>query len=272
MSFYLTRKTKIQNNKSVKYFLPDIAQNRTGLLFPERSMHSSDKRAAFCTFKGPKGSLTPEAAWVIPLFFLMFITLIGLMDVYGIYVENMVEVQEQAEKLGMYAATATAVSSDLSSESMVEKNSTETYHPLWLPFPFPGIQIHVKARVRPWRGRTGEEIAAAGSSNRRMVYVTEWESVYHTTSRCTYLSLSIQQVSASLVGSRRNAWGKSYTACEKCVGKKGKNSLLYITEQGDRYHNSLECSGLKRSVVLKEESELEGLHCCSRCSALEAAS
>ncbi len=272
MSFYLTRKTKISNNRSEIYSLPDTAQNRTDLLFPERSRHWSDKRAALCTFKISKASLTPEAAWVIPLFFLMFISLIGLMDVYGIYVKNMVEVQVQAEKMGMYGAAAAGISSDRFGEAMVEKTSTETYHPLWLPFPFPGIRIAVKARVRPWRGRTGEEIADSTSSNRRMVYVTEWESVYHTTSRCSHLSLSIQQVSASLVGSRRNAGGKRYKACEKCVGKEGKKSLLYITEQGDRYHNSLECSGLKRSVVLKEESELEGLSCCSRCQALEAAS
>ena len=287
MSFYLTDKSIFQINKSVKSSLPDPIRTRTELPFPEGSMRKLDKRTAFPTSlifgeskkKLRRGSLTPEAAWVIPLFFLLLISLMGLMDVYGIYVENMVELQVEAEKLGMYAAGTTAIA-DISDErsggfesSVIEKNSTETYHPLWLPFPFDGIKIHVRARVRPWTGKSGEEIAAGASSgSHSMAYVTEWGEVYHTTSLCSHLSLSIHQVSASQVGNRRNADGKRYQPCEKCVGKGGKNSLVYIADQGDCYHNSLECSGLKRSVMLKEISELDGMPCCSRCKELEAAS
>ena len=67
----------------------------------------------------------------------------------------------------------------------------------------------------------------------------------------------------------RNESGERYHACEKCVGTGAAGELLYITDTGNRYHNSLECGGLKRSVRLVKKSEVSGCPACSTCQAAE---
>ena len=101
--------------------------------------------------------------------------------------------------------------------------------------------------------------------------MTEHGEVYHTTSRCSHLSLSIRRVPGNALEHLRNAQGEVYRPCEKCVGNGGISPLVLVTDQGDCYHNSLECSGLKRGVRLVEQDSLEGIPCCSRCQELMAA-
>ena len=50
--------------------------------------------------------------------------------------------------------------------------------------------------------------------------------------------------------------------------KKKKEKVLYVTSDGDRYHNSLACPGLKRSVrsIPKSEALGKGLRPCGRCA------
>lgn len=49
-----------------------------------------------------------------------------------------------------------------------------------------------------------------------MVYVTESGSVYHRKLGCSYLNLSVQQISGSSVKALKNAYGEKYQACELC--------------------------------------------------------
>lgn len=97
-------------------------------------------------------------------------------------------------------------------------------------------------------------------------YYTEYGTVYHIYLDCTYLKLSIRQVTEEELPSVRNRSGGRYYPCELC-GEKTAQSGYYITEQGDRYHTSLSCSALTRyikTVPIDQASEL-GLHVCSRC-------
>ena len=92
------------------------------------------------------------------------------------------------------------------------------------------------------------------------VYVTDNQAVYHMTRRCSYLTLQIQ--TSTLEQAKYNG----YDMCAFC-GKDVQERQVYVTNEGDRYHSSLTCSGLKRTVYRKKKSEVTRLAACSRCGA-----
>ena len=97
-----------------------------------------------------------------------------------------------------------------------------------------------------------------------MVYVTETGSVYHMSYDCTYLNLSVRTVDYSQLSSLRNTGGAKYYPCEICRPSAG--GMVLITEDGNRYHGSRQCSGLKRTVRQIPLSEAEKMYSpCSRC-------
>ena len=154
---------------------------------------------------------------------------------------------------------------------VIERSGWAEYKPFWLPFQSAAVRVGCRARVRAWTGSSGRKDDGEGLTGKgeRLVFVTEHGSVYHTTSRCSHLALAVRQVESTSVKDMRNSGGGRYYPCEKCVGSGETYPYLYVTEQGDRYHNSLECSGLKRTVRLEELSSLAGMGCCSRCIQLE---
>lgn len=97
-----------------------------------------------------------------------------------------------------------------------------------------------------------------------VVYMAENGQVYHEDRNCTHLKLSIQETTWEEAKQKRNQWGKSYTPCEKCCPEEG-TVLLYITDEGERYHSDRNCSGLKRTVFSVPRDRVSGYRVCSRC-------
>ncbi len=132
--------------------------------------------------------------------------------------------------------------------------------------PVPGIKAALRARVRAWTGRDGngasggEEGAAEETEER--VWVTQTGQVYHKDENCPHIKLSIQRVSRSELSGLRNSSGGKYHACERCGGG---GSSVFITDYGDRYHSSVNCSGLKRTVTSIPVSEIGNRRACSKC-------
>ena len=120
----------------------------------------------------------------------------------------------------------------------------------------------VELRVKPWLGylSPGDK-----PEDGQIVYITETGTVYHTNYSCTHLKLSIQFVPAFTVEGLRNVGGGKYHPCNRCVHG---NSMagVYITDHGTNFHNSLNCSGLKRTIRAVEKSSILGMRGCSRCS------
>ncbi len=135
--------------------------------------------------------------------------------------------------------------------------------------PVPKVKAALRTRVRAWTGRDGNGSSIQGedqeeTEKEEMVYVTTTGTVYHKDENCTHIKLSIKTVSLEQAKGLRNKSGGKYHACERCG--RGAEGSVYITEYGDRYHSSLGCSGLKRSVVKIPLSQAKDRRACSKCS------
>ncbi|MDO5145590.1 MAG: pilus assembly protein [Eubacteriales bacterium] len=151
--------------------------------------------------------------------------------------------------------------SDVSEGEMVEVRAA---YCLKVELPFFGVHVVPRrsvGRQRIFMGYT-EHGEGDGGEEGTLVYVTEHGSVYHTSLSCSHICLKIAGDSAKKILSE----GK-YHACEKCIEQGKTPSSFYITVYGEKYHSSLKCSGLKRTVKTVRKEEIGGLKLCSRCGA-----
>ena len=113
----------------------------------------------------------------------------------------------------------------------------------------------------------GYEIEGTGGSldQEQIVYITEDSEVYHVTTSCTHLKLSVRGVEYADVPECRNNGGGRYSPCEVCASG-DRPDIVYITSEGDRYHYSSECYTLTRTYSAVPLSDVEESHRpCSRC-------
>ncbi len=126
------------------------------------------------------------------------------------------------------------------------------------------IQYHIVQQVkcRKWIGYVvGQDM----HNEDTWLYYTEHGTVYHASRTCTYLDLSIRALNDKQVGSSRNKSGGKYYKCEKCESSALNGPMVYITDYGNRYHCSLTCSGLKRSIYMIRKSKATEKRMCSKC-------
>ena len=219
------------------------------LLFPQKSRkyfrtnakehigEVSSVKVSFCTsFRGKikKGSLAVETALVLPLFFLGMVTLISFMDIYKLQTEHLTALCTKAKQAGMYAY-------------------------------LPGVGVYNHVKVHAWTGTEFPDNGGEQGETEPMVYVTASGSVYHKNPGCSYLNVSLKQIPGSSAKSASNKYGEHYSACEICSRNQNPAGVVYVTEQGNRYHNLESCSGLKRSVRLVKASSVSEMGACSRC-------
>ena len=244
---------------------------------------------------GQKGSVTLETAMILPFFFLAFVCLLYMMEVMAVRTSIRSGMQYAAKVTAEKAYLQRMVSDEALEELIVQAIGNERLDRSVVVggregihcnesrmSPLTGIlNLHVSYKVRVpvpvitrlsvgmeesmmvkgWCGyeRTGWELLSD-----KMVYVTENGMVYHLDSSCNFLELSIRSVSMENLGEVRNKNQGKYHACEFCVKNQAKENV-YITDYGDRYHHSLGCSGLKRTVYAIPLSEAVGKGVCTKC-------
>ena len=98
------------------------------------------------------------------------------------------------------------------------------------------------------------------------VYITPSGKAYHSSTDCPYLDLTIRAVSWTDLLTARNKSGATYKECETCWREASLFQLVYITDYGDRYHTTLTCPGLKRTILMVKPSEVGDRHACSKCN------
>lgn len=137
----------------------------------------------------------------------------------------------------------------------------EIAYQLVVDVPFIGqVNWWIEEGIRQ-KAYVGYQLEDTGEEAEQYVYIAENESVYHLSRSCYHINLSIRQASKSEI--ENNISG--FTPCEICAKYGSSTGSYYITETGNRYHTSLSCSGLKRTVYRVKLDEAGDLPACSDC-------
>ena len=247
-------------------------------------------------FSEKKGSVTIEAAFGIPIFLFAVLCLIWVIEIQSIKISILSAAQSAAKSAAEDTAVipvlntiklksdiVSLIGEDRIGRSIIkggssgiscwksyvapdtgEMNITVEYE-VMIPLPVmgnPAAQLEESFKISSWRGRSNGQME---DGDRDIVYMTENGSVYHEDYNCFYLRLSLRYVPYEELESIRNESGGRYHACGKCVIGSAMTGV-YITENGNKYHNTLGCSGLKRTIYAVKRSETGGVGGCSRCS------
>ncbi len=136
------------------------------------------------------------------------------------------------------------------------------------PYEFLGIIRPVvtdRARVRAFTGYDNTHTGGNDSPAEEYVYITENGSVYHRSRSCRHLNFTVRARDISVIGNERANDGSRYYPCERCAGGV-RSGLVYLTDDGNRYHTSLRCPSLTRNIREIPISQAGGRSPCRDCS------
>lgn len=266
-----------------------------GLFLVNHSPHykhfSSERASAFTS----KGSITLEAAIVIPIFFFAMLCMVYLFEIMAIQTSVRNALQSVGKEVAKEAYLSPVVLSSSIEQQIVEVLGAENLdksiivngskgldcsnsstnlgttvmdlnvrYQIEIPilmFRLPVRTYEERLRIKGWTGY------ASGSSEaleETLVYVTEYGLVYHKDLYCSYLEVAVRGVKADEVEDLRNHSGGIYYPCEYCGDEEG-SGICYITDYGNRYHTSLDCRTVKREVYVVPLKDVNGLGGCSKC-------
>ncbi len=244
-----------------------------------------------------KASLTVETAFVLPFFLFAFLQLLSLLDIFRFHAQLEAVLHQTAREMAVYAHAKEEVTSlsgvyvrsrilaqigtgtdypikngsagiSLTDSRIPDKDCivlTAVYEtrPLFDDLGFSSFQATANCVVRAFTGYDAESALKEREADEEIVYITEKGKVYHRDYHCSSLSVSLSCVEKKQVGAMRNYDGERYLACPYC-GKRTEGNV-YITGYGNRYHSTILCHELKRSVMAVPISRVGGRRACARC-------
>lgn len=242
-----------------------------------------------------KGSITLEAALVIPIFFFGILCLVFLLEIMSIQLTVRSALYSVGKEIAQEAYVSPIISTSSIEQHLIKNIGKERLensivvggaqglncnasksnwntavidlsvrYQLEIPvlmFRIPVLMQEETLRVKGWNGYAG----GWESSREEMVYVTDYGIVYHKDMYCTYLELSIRAALPEQIENLRNQSGEKYSACKSCGVSLGKVQRVFVTDYGNRYHTSLECSGIKRNIYAIPIGDAYGLGGCPKC-------
>ena len=245
---------------------------------------------------GTGASVTIEAAFGIPIFLFAVLCLIYLAEIQSIRI-SIINAAQSAAKSASEATAAVPMLNTVKLKSDIVKGIGEgrisrsildggsdgiscwksyisplsgemhinVEYSVKLPIPAlgnPSAKLKEEFKMSSWQGY---EVAEMADGEGDIVYITPTGLVYHEDYQCSYLQLSIRFVPYTELEILRNLSGGIYHPCERCVYGSAMSGV-YITEYGTKYHNSLNCSGLRRTIIAVRKSQVMGRGGCSKCT------
>lgn len=205
------------------------------------------------------GNMTVEAALVLPVFLFAAVNLLSLLLMFRTYSAEEAKLHQTGRQMALYAYGQESGDSEIRLMNVNRIKSPFGIAAFGGGYTANGCVMH-KWNGYDLNGTAGER----PEKEEELVYITRSGSAYHRERGCRYLNPAIQMVDRNDAENADTEDGGKYTPCLVCGGESG---LVYITEGGNRYHSTVNCTGLKRtieSVTLTEAIEA-GRHPCPSC-------
>ncbi len=250
-----------------------------------------------------KGSMTVEAALLIPLFLYFFLHLSGVMEMLRLHGSLAAALWNAGNQIALYTDTFSDAAEELPDAGisyLLVNNQVRDFlgrdylgdSPLvqgtaglnYLRSEYLGdkecVDIFVTYQVEPplsifpfsyrrmcnryyARAWTGYDVSDEDVFP-KYVYVTSQGEVWHGTPDCSYIYHQVLNCLAGQIGSRKNAQGKYYEKCNLCE-KQTKGRYVYFTEEGEKYHLIRNCTAIHKDILAIEWTEDLPYRACSRC-------
>lgn len=244
---------------SAKKYTPPKNKNRqkTPKYFPDIPICFRRTIRASCP--ALPGNMTVEAALVLPVFLFAMVNLLSLIVMFQTFSVQEGKLHQAGRELALLAYGQEEQQQDI---RLVKVSRISPVFPVAA---FPASTVVNGCVVHKWIGydlSQGDVIS--GDEKEEMVYVTRSGTAYHRQRECVYLNPSVRMLGISQAQNAVNSEGRRYTACSACGGN---SQIVYVTEDGVRYHSTVTCSGLKRTIdtVTLQEAVEAGKHACPRC-------
>lgn len=133
------------------------------------------------------------------------------------------------------------------------------------------IPMVQRVRLKSWLGTsvdpsyTKKEENSQGDREDIRVFITDTGTVYHRRRDCSHINIKVSAVNG-IPTEQRNYNGAKYYPCDRCIMPNITQDTYYITTNGNRYHSSVNCSGLKRTITEVSLSEVSDKRPCKRCT------
>lgn len=243
---------------------------QTQFYYPVQSNNNLPKKICQRPFSVPffhtrrmdRGSMTVEAALVVPLFLIGCLMLLSIVTITRDSMDQQLKLHKTARETAVLASAVQSSQSDMIRLRRV--------YPASLTPKCPGIQtilLENHCVVHKFNGYDASNGDVTGES-KVYVYLTEYGTVYHKKRSCKHLNIDILPVSGKDVDAKRNKDGKIYDTCKKCLKltrAELKRTTVFITDYGVKYHTEINCPDLKRSLRVVSLSQAEGRAACKDC-------
>lgn len=264
-----------------------------------KTTNMSKKRVFFLSFIQLKGSMALEGSLVLPIFLFFMMTVLLSLEAVRVqsnmqealhqagnesaFIQNRIANQrvseaEVTERIFTYMEKQKSPYLCVAGEEkgvVVQDFSTVNDNGLiylkacyklkpfirWIPIG--DIVFEDEYYSHAWVGFQGNEDISRTAEEDVCVYITKTGSRYHMSYECTYLQVPIKAISGEQISGIRNASGGKYHPCERC--QPGNGDILFISEDGSRYHGRSDCASLKRTVYVISLSKAQGYVPCSKC-------